>query len=1560
MENSSIKILVIDDLQDNLITLNALIKDAFPEAIVLKALNGETGLELAVKECPDVILLDIIMPGMDGYMVCQKLKADKELCDIPVVFVTAIENTKEALVKALESGGEAFLTKPIDETELTAQIRSMLKIRDANIAKKNEKFRLEILVKERNKELVQELEARKQAEKGLKKEKIFSEKIVETANAIIVGLDKNHIIQIFNRGAEQITSYKKEEVIGKDWFKIFFPKKIQDEMNKVWTEAWGIKSHSYTNPILAKSGEEKFVSWQTTGMYDSDNVSEHLVLSIGDDITERKRAEKALKESEEKFRGIYEQSPIAIEIYDKHGKLIDVNQQTMNMFGVDDKKHVLGFDLWADPNLDDEKIKLLKSGQEIFLSREFDFEIVKENKLYPTSRSGKIYMDMYAIPLLNDNKVTGFLVQIVETTERRQAVEKLKQSEERFRNLVNTINSGVAIYKVMNEGKSGSDYIIQEFNQFALKHEKMNKEEVIGKSLKDIRPNIDEYGLIDAFRKVWETGESTYFSAKVYKDEKYSNYYENRVFKLPSGEIVAVYDDVTERERAELALKESEERFNLAMNASNDGLFDWDLLTNEIYYSPAWKKMIGYEDHELPNDFSVWEKTTAPEDVKKSWELQQKLISKQIDRFVLEFKMKHIDGHWVDILSRANAIFDDKGKAIRIVGTHTDITERKQMEEVLKNNEALLNETSRTAKVGGWKINLSGKTLAWTNETFRIHELDRTRQPNVEEAINFYHPDDRAMGKEAVQKTIETGEPFNFEARLITALGNQKWVLAKGNSGLENGKEKTIHGIIQDINERKQAEEKIIQQNEFLNNIMESLTHPFYVIDVNDYSIIQGNSASGFSAGSNKTSCHALTHNSAVPCNSQYHPCPIEIVKKTNQPAMVEHIHFDESGNKKNVEVYCYPVFDKNGVIRSAIEYCLDVTKRKKAESELVKLSTAVQQSPSVIAITDTEGNLQYVNPQFTKSTGYSLEEAIGQNPRVLKSGEQSDEVYKELWKTITSGKVWRGEFHNKKKNGGLFWELASVSPIFDEQGKIVNYIKVAEDITERKLAEDNFRHSIDESPLGIRIVNQAGKNVYVNKGLLDIYEFSSPDEFLNTSAKKTYTEQSYQEHQDRRKIRQEGGDTSDYEISIRRKNREIRHIKVWRKDVIWNREKHFQVINQDITELKRLNTDLIQAKEKAEESNRLKTAFLNNMSHEIRTPLNGITGFIGLLQNPIIDAEEKQKYFDIINKSSDRLIATVNDIMDISRIEAGEVKVSLTEVSANEILEEQYSFFYHQAQSKGLELIFKPCLVDKEARFVTDKHKLEGILTNLIKNAIKFTEQGEITFSCSLKKEKDIEVLEFNVKDTGIGIPANRIDAIFNRFEQADIEDTRVHQGSGLGLAIVKSYVEMLGGEIIVSSEVGSGSTFTVKIPYTKQFVKQSDAKGNIKKETQTTLSNLSVIIAEDDETSIIYFDTIFKNVFKNITYTKTGKETFDKCRENPETDLILMDIKMPDMNGYDTTREIRKFNHDVIIIAQTAFGLSGDREKAIEAGCNDYIAKPINKDVLEIIIKKHFKNYK
>ncbi|MFA5419515.1 MAG: ATP-binding protein, partial [Bacteroidales bacterium] len=248
---------------------------------------------------------------------------------------------------------------------------------------------------------------------------------------------------------------------------------------------------------------------------------------------------------------------------------------------------------------------------------------------------------------------------------------------------------------------------------------------------------------------------------------------------------------------------------------------------------------------------------------------------------------------------------------------------------------------------------------------------------------------------------------------------------------------------------------------------------------------------------------------------------------------------------------------------------------------------------------------------------------------------------------------------------------------------------------------------------------------------------------------------------------------------------------------------------------------------------------------------------------------------------------------------------------------------------------------------------KVFAILTNLVKNAIKYSKKGEIEIGFIRMSN----CIEFYVKDTGIGIPEDRQQAIFERFIQANNEDVQVQQGAGLGLAITKSYVEMLGGKIWVESKIGKGSTFYFTLPCNaKPEEKDVDEKIVPARVKKNQIKNLKILIAEDDETSEMLISIAVKEFSKEVIKVRTGTETVEICRANPDLDLILMDIQMPVMNGYEATRQIRQFDKDVIIIAQTAYGLSGDREKAIEAGCNDYIAKPINKDELLSIIQKYF----
>jgi PAS domain S-box-containing protein len=398
--------------------------------------------------------------------------------------------------------------------------------------------------------------------------------------------------------------------------------------------------------------------------------------------------------------------------------------------------------------------------------------------------------------------------------------------------------------------------------------------------------------------------------------------------------------------------------------------------------------------------------------------------------------------------------------------------------------------------------------------------------------------------------------------------------------------------------------------------------------------------------------------------------------------------------------------------------------------------------------------------------------------------------------------------------------------------------------------------------------------------------------------------------------------------------------------------ERVLQATVRDISERKNTELALIKAKEQAEESDRLKSAFLTNMSHEIRTPMNGIIGFTELLKEPNLSSDDQQDFIQTIQISGARMLNTINSIVDISKIESGLMAVDIKVTNINEKTEFTYKFFKPEVETKGLQFLFKYGLSAKEAIIKTDNEKVYGILTNLVRNAIKFTYEGSIEFGY----EKKGEYLEFFVKDTGIGIPENQHELIFERFRQGSESHNRGYEGSGLGLSISKSYVEMLGGRIWVESEEGTGSTFYFTIPYNPVSEETTTiGKDVLTENKEVQIKKLKILIVEDDEISYSLLSRVVQKISKEVLHEITGVKAVEACRNNPDIDLVLMDIRMPKMNGLEATQQIRQFNKDVIIIAQTAYGFSGDSEKAIEAGCNDYISKPINMTLLFELIKAH-----
>lgn len=543
--------------------------------------------------------------------------------------------------------------------------------------------------------------------------------------------------------------------------------------------------------------------------------------------------------------------------------------------------------------------------------------------------------------------------------------------------------------------------------------------------------------------------------------------------------------------------------------------------------------------------------------------------------------------------------------------------------------------------------------------------------------------------------------------------------------------------------------------------------------------------------------------------------------------------------NKSTVwtEVKASLILDDNKNPVGILGVTRDISERKATADELKKLSRAVEQSPTIIVITDTNGNIEYVNPKFTETTGYSLEEVIGKNPRFLKSGYTSHSEYENLWKTIITGAEWRGEFYNKRKDGTFYWEETAISSIRNVAGEIT----------------------------------------------------------------------------------------------------------------------HFLAVKSDITEKKKIVDELVIAKEKAEKSDQLKSAFLANISHEIRTPMNGILGFAELLKESDLTRKQKKKYIKIIVKSGNRMLNIINDIVDISKIEAGLVELRISETNINEQIEYAYTFFKPEADKKEIQLSLNIKLSKQESLIKTDREKFYSIIFNLIKNAIKYTDSGTIEIGYNPKNINNTPYLEFYITDTGIGIPGDKQLSIFERFIQADITDKQARQGAGLGLSISKAYIELLGGTIRVESEVGKGSTFYFTLPYaTANQIKKIETK-QVPASEYGINKKLNILIAEDDAFSEKLLSIILKPIANTILIAKNGAEAVESCKENPDIDLVLMDIQMPVMNGFEATRQIRLFNEKVIIIAQTAFALSGDEEKAKSAGCNSYINKPIKEENLFLAIKEN-----
>lgn len=624
------------------------------------------------------------------------------------------------------------------------------------------------------------------------------------------------------------------------------------------------------------------------------------------------------------------------------------------------------------------------------------------------------------------------------------------------------------------------------------------------------------------------------------------------------------------------------------------------------------------------------------------------------------------------------------------------------------------------------------------------------------------------------------------------------------------------------------------------------------------------------------------------------------------------------------------------------------------------------ENSVDVIWQMDPRLRFTYITPSIYPMTGYTQEEWIGSSLASHATRKEFFNMARQALKALRNYKTFKSvtfQAELLRKDGSTIPVEIAGRLLYNSKGLPVGLQGSTRDITSRKQAEEKivsaekrFRALIENAPDGVVINDAEGKVVYASPTALKQFMYREQELYGHSGSEFTHPDDLPLVLETFSKINENPSEKQTIQYRFRRKDGEYRWIETTFSNLLDDDAIHGYVLNfTDITVRKLYEERLQAALEKAQESDRLKTAFLANMSHEIRTPMNGILGFISLLANPDLTLNQKEKYTEIISKSSDRLLTTINNLIDISRIESGQVDLHVQSIALNDMMKELYTFFEPQAQLKGLTLTVEPGLPDEEAHIRSDNEKLYATLANLLKNAIKYTQSGSIKVSYAIDK-RDVTSITFYVQDTGIGIPANRLEAIFNRFEQADIEDKQALEGAGLGLSIAKAYVQLMGGKIQVDSEVGKGSVFSFTIPYQKA----NDLESSVEKEDQPEphdkpdKKRLTILIAEDDEVSYNYLNTLLLKLNASVLWAKDGKEAVALCEQNPKINLILMDMRMPVMDGYQATRKIREFNSQVHILAQTAYAILGDREKAMEAGCNDYITKPIDKE--ELLEKIYF----